>query len=96
MCYLTLEPLWDIDNHRDEEDWQNVAEQVPGVAPVKIITISLVYVQCFNKTFCIPHSLDDANRVKVTMKDILFNAFIAKTSSDMYFLFVYPCSCLFL
>ena len=63
MCYLTFEPLWDIDNHRDEEDWQNVAEQVPGVAPVKIITISLVYIQCFKKTCIITHS-SDANRAR--------------------------------
>ena len=93
MCYLTLEPLWDIDNHRDEEDWQNVAEQVPGVAPVKIITISLVYVQCFNKTFCIPHSLDDANRVKVTMKDLLFNALQKLLLTCTFCLFILALAC---
>ena len=62
ICYLTFEKLGDIDADGYEEDRKNVAEQVPGVAPVKIITISLVYIQCF-KTCIITHS-SDANRAR--------------------------------
>ena len=40
LLYLTFKPLGDIDNDRDEEYWENVAEQVPGVAPVKIMFMS--------------------------------------------------------
>ena len=63
ICYLTFEKLGDIDADGYEEDRKNVAEQVPGVAPVKIITISLVYIQCFKKTCIITHS-SDANRAR--------------------------------
>ena len=58
-----LHELGDVDQGGDEQDRQDVAEQVPGVAPVKIITISLVYIQCFKKTCIITHS-SDANRAR--------------------------------